>query len=176
MGKKVLLIDFDGVIVDTFDVCMKTSVDVWGKTSVDEYRKWFEGNLYKSLNIEKEGFTEKENDFFKLYASRMIKVDPIRGIQKVMDQLKDIYILVIVSSSINSPVEKYMKKHKMTSHFDKIFGVDVHKSKVTKIRMVFDEYRVGPQECLFITDTLGDMREAREAGVDAVGDRKSTRL
>ena len=167
--KKVLLIDFDGVIVDTFDLCMETSNKVWGHHSVDKYREWFEGNLYKSLNIDQDGFTDKENIFFKLYAPRMLKLDPIEGIIDIMGRLRERHVLVIISTSVNSPIEEYLAKHSMTSNFDKVFGADIHKSKVMKIKMVFDEYGVTPQDCLFITDTLGDMREAREAGVDAIG-------
>ncbi len=48
-------------------------------------------------------------------------------------------------------------------------GADVHKSKVEKIKMVFEKYSIGPKDCIFITDTLGDMREAEKTGIDAIG-------
>ena len=169
MSKKVLLIDFDGVIVDTFAVCVETNNQVWPNVSVDEYRKQFEGNIYKSLNVGHEEVVDEKDSFFKLYIPKMLKADLVQGMQKVIDQLKEKYLLVIVSSSVNSPIEEYLTKHGMMPYFDKVFGVNVHKSKVAKIKMVFKEYEVGPQDCLFIPDTLGDMREAREAGVDALG-------
>ncbi|MCR4261061.1 MAG: HAD hydrolase-like protein [Candidatus Colwellbacteria bacterium] len=169
MSKKMLLIDFDGVMVDTLNVCFRTSNEVWGKLPMEEYKKLFEGNLYKSLGIESHGFTDKENLFFELYEPRMLQASLVGGIAGVVERLKEKYVLVIISSSVNSPVEEWLKKHAMLPLFDKVFGADVHKSKIEKIKMVFDEYKVGPRDCLFITDTLGDMREAREAGVDAVG-------
>ena len=48
-------------------------------------------------------------------------------------------------------------------------GNDVHKSKVEKIRMVFEEYNIGPNDCVFITDTLGDIYEASRKNVGSIG-------
>ena len=169
MNKKVLLIDFDGVIVDTFKICMETNNQVWPDVSVDEYRKQFEGNIYESLNVDHDTVIDEEDGFFKLYIPRMLELDPVSGITQVVDKLREKYLLVVVSSSVSSPIEEYLTKHSMMSHFDKVFGVNIHKSKLAKIKMVFEEYGVEAKDCLFITDTLGDMREARAAGVDAVG-------
>ena len=35
--------------------------------------------------------------------------------------------------------------------------------------MVLEKYGIQPNDCVFITDTLGDMREAKAAGVGAIG-------
>ena len=148
---------------------METNNQVWPDISVDEYRRQFEGNIYESLNVDHDTVIDEEDSFFKLYIPRMLKLDPVSGITQVVDKLREKYLLVVVSSSVSSPIEEYLTKHSMMSHFDKVFGVNIHKSKLAKIKMVFEEYGVEAKDCLFITDTLGDMREARAAGVDAVG-------
>jgi phosphoglycolate phosphatase-like HAD superfamily hydrolase len=48
-------------------------------------------------------------------------------------------------------------------------GNDVHKSKVEKIKMVFQKYGICNNDCVFITDTLGDMREATKMNVGSIG-------
>lgn len=48
-------------------------------------------------------------------------------------------------------------------------GNDIHTSKVKKMKMVFKKYDITPDDCVFITDTLGDMHEAARAGVGAIG-------
>ena len=40
--------------------------------------------------------------------------------------------------------------------------MEVHRSKIEKIRMLFEKYAIGPDRSVFITDTLGDMHEAKE--------------
>ncbi|MEK9154423.1 MAG: HAD hydrolase-like protein, partial [Patescibacteria group bacterium] len=50
-----------------------------------------------------------------------------------------------------------------------VMGADVHTSKSKKIEMVFKKYGITARKCVFITDTLGDMREAKSVGVGAIG-------
>ena len=35
--------------------------------------------------------------------------------------------------------------------------------------MIFETYGIGADDCVFITDTLGDMREAKEHAVGTIG-------
>lgn len=76
---------------------------------------------------------------------------------------------MIVSSTINSPIRDYLEKHILSQHFDKIYGADAHTNKVVKINKVFADFKVVADDCLFITDTLGDMREAAKARVKSIG-------
>jgi phosphoglycolate phosphatase len=90
----------------------------------------------------------------------------------MVDLIKSIgndYWLAVVTSSINSPVQAYLEKHELSRYFDDIMGADIHKSKVRKIQMALKKYDLEPQDALFITDTLGDMREADKAAVESIG-------
>ncbi len=168
MSKKILLFDFDGVIVDTFDVCFEISKQFHTNLSVDEYRKWFEGNINDRPRRE-DAKPSDDSRFFDLYSPRLFALTPVAGIAEVLGSLHQRYRMVIVSSTINSPIEEYLRRHDLLTYFDKIFGSDVHKSKVEKIKMVFAQYGATAADCLFITDTLGDMVEAEKTGVAALG-------
>ncbi len=168
MKRKVLLFDFDGVIVDTFKLCLSINRRFHTALSSDEYRRWFEGNIYdrpKRKNWKK----GDDADFFRMYADGIFKIKPVKGIKKALRELNEKYILVIVSSAINSPITEYLEKYGLLKYFSKVFGADMHESKVEKIKIVFKEYGAAPEDCLFITDTLGDMREAHKTGVRALG-------
>jgi phosphoglycolate phosphatase len=169
MEKKILLIDFDGVIVNTFDVCMGVNTQLGLNLSQDEYRKQFEGNIYDKHDEDDEEVVSEDGEWFKLYIPRMLELKPVDGVIEVIDKLGKNYTLIIVSSSINSPIKKYLEKHDLLQQFDEVLGADIHKSKVRKIEMVFDKYKVSPEDCLFITDSLGDVREANKKRVKALG-------
>ena len=79
------------------------------------------------------------------------------------------YILIIVSSSVNSPIQGLLEKHHLGRYFSEIMGHDVHTHKAEKIRMIFEKYNTVANECIFVTDTLGDMREANNMQVASVG-------
>ena len=174
-GNKTLLLDFDGVIVDTFRLSYERMKKVvLNPPNEESYRKWFEKSIYdnEDYKLKNKGSqpSVSENDsFFKEYTPLLMKEKPVSGIADVIQELHKSHRLVIISSTINSPVNAYLDKHNLSQYFDGIYGGDTHTSKVAKIKMVFAEFNVTAGDCLFITDTLGDIREAEKAGVKSIG-------
>jgi len=171
MEKKAILFDFDGVIVDTLELNLQLNKEHGNPVTIEEYRKMFEGNIFSALSIRHEReITQEDNDNWTAdFAPRMLEIDPV---ENMVDMLKDLgsrYITTVVSSTVSNPISEYLAKHGLTKYFDKVFGSDVHMSKVEKIKMVFDEFDVSAGDCIFVTDTLGDMREATETGVSSIG-------
>jgi phosphoglycolate phosphatase len=83
--------------------------------------------------------------------------------------LADEYIVTVVSSSRSSFIEEFLRKENLTQCFREILGVDIHPSKVEKINSLLRKYNIQPHDAVFITDTLGDIREANECGVFSIG-------
>ena len=95
---------------------------------------------------------------------------------QIMPEMKDIiiglkknYTLIVISSTITSPIQEFLEEHDLANHFAQIMGNDIHKSKVEKMKIVFEKYAVEAKNCVFITDTLGDMREAEKMGIGTIG-------
>jgi len=172
---KVLLFDFDGVIVDTFRISYESMRKVVSNPPDEEgYRGWFEGNIYeteehKSFRLENKNYKVDESDpFFKIYTPSLMKEKPVDGIVEAIEKLHKNHRLVVVSSTISSPIKEYLDKYNISRYFEKIYGADIDVNKSSKIRMVFADFNVVPVDCLFITDTLGDMREAKKTGVKSI--------
>jgi len=169
--KKTILFDFDGVIVDSFQPAFKVSRDI-RKSFMDfteeDYRKCFEGNAYESfLEIDKKPEVANEK-FFKIYIPKFLKLPVINGVVQELEKLSKKYRLIIISSTITSPIRKWIKQHNLSQYFDEIMGADIHKSKVEKIKIVFEKYNINENDCVFITDTLGDLKEARKMKIDSL--------
>jgi phosphoglycolate phosphatase len=98
-----------------------------------------------------------------------MKEKPVDGIAEAIEKLHKNHRLVVVSSTISSPIKEYLDKYNISQYFEKIYGADIDVNKSSKIRMVFADFDATPVNCLFITDTLGDMREATRAGIKSVG-------
>lgn len=171
--KKLVLFDFDGVLVDSFELAYEISqsfVDV--NISREEYRAFFNGNVYDSApsHDKKEERLQADDPWFVPYKAGLMKLEPVEGIAETLAALhQDGYILSVVSSSLNAPILDYVKKHGLDHYFDDILGADVHKSKVVKIQQTLAKHQATASDAVFITDTLGDMREAEKAAVESIG-------
>jgi len=163
---KVVLFDFDGVIVDSFAAAYKINAARFNPLTAEEYRRWFDGNIGKEL---KKRLSENSvDDFFKEYTAQMGSMAIVPGIIEVITDLAQRYTLDIISSSHSSSIKKFLETYRLEQYFQKVLGYDVETSKVIKIRAVMEESNIAPNDCLLITDTLGDIREAREAGIQSL--------
>lgn len=172
MEKKFILFDFDGVIADSFKPAFEVQKLVCPHVTEDIYRKRFEGNINdweEPINVHTDE-CRHDIDFFTEYIPRMKKeAKLVPGIKDIITQLEKSYKMVVISSTITSPIKEFLDEHDLADHFTEIMGNDVHKSKVEKIKMVFEKYALEAKDCVFITDTLGDMREAEKMKVGAIG-------
>lgn len=169
--KKIVLFDFDGVIADSYAVGLQAILISDPSMTEEAWMSMFNGNTNNwKKEVNKEIAERKEKLFFDIYTPLMINsAKPFPGIKKVIIELSRFYKLIIISSNITSPIKEFLEKFEMDKYFDEIMGNDVHNSKVEKNRMVFKKHKVDPSECIFITDTLGDINEANHAGIKSIG-------
>lgn len=168
--KRTLLFDFDGVIVDSFAPAFEASKMICPHTTEEDYQRFFEGNINDAVNIPVVHTEDcrRDIDFFEAYIPKMQHVPLVGGMDEVIKTLAEAYRLVIISSTISAPIRELLERFHLEKYFDQFLGNDIHQRKTEKIQMIFDQYAHHPSECVFITDTLGDLREAKEKGVGAI--------
>ena len=172
MPKQFVLFDFDGVIADSFQPAFEVQKMICPHLDKDSYRTLFEGNIndWEDPMHGHGAGCRHDIDFFTQYIPRMMQeIKIVPGIDEVIIALEKSYGLIVVSSNITSPIREFLESHGLAAHFLQIMGNDVHASKVEKMKMVFEQYDTTPKNCVFITDTLGDLREAIKAGVGTIG-------
>jgi phosphoglycolate phosphatase len=163
---KVILFDFDGVIVDTFAFCHRIS-NMRSPVAEEDYRARFEGNINEALKNVNRGLTP-HFDFFGHYTPELLLCRPNAELAKAIKTLARDHVLVIISSTTTGPITEFLTLHGLRDCFKEILGNDVEKSKVKKIQGVLNRYGIEPSETVFITDTLGDIREAETCGVKSI--------
>ena len=172
MKNKYLLFDFDGVIADTFIPAFEINKVICPHITEDEYRKRFEGNIndWKDLASKHDENCRHDIDFFAEYKNKIkdgIKIFP--GMKNVVEILVKEYTLILISSTITVLIQEILEINNLSQFFKEVMGNDVHKSKIEKIKMVFSKYNINSDNCLFITDTLGDIRESTKVEVGSIG-------
>lgn len=172
LKKKFVFFDFDGVIVDSFAPAFEVSKIICPSSSEEDYRRKFEGNIndWQQSEFLHDDKCRHDVDFPTEYLPRLrVQVRLFPGIDEVISTLAKSYTLIIISSTFTAPIQELLERYNLLSYFTEIMGNDVHKSKVEKIKMVFDKYNAKNTDCIFITDTLGDMREASHTEVATIG-------
>ncbi len=170
--KKYILFDFDGVIVDTFDLSFDIHKNHQATNTItaEEYREFFNGNIYHSVHQNKEHSFKNEavKKFFSHYEPELQRMSCISGMAEVIKNLSADYEMIIVSSTVGSMIENFLQKHNLQNYFVAIYGPEIEVNKSKKIKTIFEKFQTTAHDCIFITDTLGDIKEARAAGVDSI--------
>ncbi len=169
--RKCVFFDFDGVIADSHAAAFGTAQKVCKHIDLDKHRRHFEGNINDwKLDDELDHSACQHNvDWWGLYLPLFEKTHPFPGSIRAVQELGEKYRMAVISSTISSPIMEFLTKYDAAQYFDDIFGNDVHPSKVEKMNMLFERYKLAPERCVFVTDTLGDMREAEKVGVGTIG-------
>lgn len=167
---KLLMFDFDGVIVDTFFMQMRL-FNSFQKDPLDEktFRDLYRGNFYDAVPSGPDEKIREPNPFFLAYAKELEHVPTIEGMEKDLKKLREAgYRMIIISSTFDQAIKDFLVRTSLDTFFEKIYGVNMHKKKTVKIRKALQDLETQPQDALFITDTLGDIREAAQEHVRSI--------
>lgn len=166
-NKKLVMFDFDGVLIDTLFVLYGINTKINKNLSLEEYKNIFTGNIYNALRPD--GTKKKSHpEFSNLYDNRTRELKVPAVLKDCVKELSGKYDLAIVSSTGNSSIKKILEREGIDLYFQDILGSDVAHSKSDKIKMLLEKYGKNSEDCVFITDTLGDIREAASCRVESV--------
>lgn len=162
MKKKLVAFDFDGVIANSWEVVLGIVQLVDPEMSDDEYKQRFYGNMGETVG----SLTEKLGyDFFDEYEAKAGEVPLFDGMREVIEKLAEEYVLVIVSSTRTDILDAFLRVHNLRGHFTGLYGSTQGFNKSKKLQRALIDNDVALGHSLFITDTLGDLREAEAVGM-----------
>ncbi len=167
--KKIVMFDFDGVLVNTLDFSYKIHKINNKDFTWERFQDFSNGNFHEGFQrvLDEENFILID-DFYGHYKKELDLLSIQDIICSTIRDLASKYTLVIISSTTSHVIKEFIEKENLSSYFDDILGHDVHISKVLKIKKVLEKYKVDPKDSVFITDTLGDIKEAGECNIASI--------
>lgn len=165
---KIILFDFDGVIVSSCQLAFEINKEMILGLKCEEFQSWQEGNIFKYKM--KHNQENKHKYYFKKYKEKIYELLPVAGMKNLFENLlKMDYRLIVVSSAKGKDIGTFLKKYSLEKYFVEIMGCEIDRSKVKKFEMVFKKYKIKVKETLIVTDSVGDVREAGEVNMKSIG-------
>ena len=173
---KLLLFDFDGVLVDSIDVYEKTVTDCLKQIGQpltrgrEEFLELFEGNFYESLKqqgVNMDKFVAASVDI--LSKVNYTEMKPFDAIRPVLRELAKNHPMIVISSNDTPTISEALRLYDFEGIFQEILGSDFMLSKKAKILYAAKKYNATISDTYYIGDTTGDMKEGRQAGITTVG-------
>jgi len=173
---KLLLFDFDGVLVDSLDVYEKTvtlclaKINHPLKRGRQEFLELFDGNFYEMLaqkGVDLDKFMTASVDILSQVNYSEIK--PFDAMRPVLQELKKKHCLIVISSNDTPTIREALRLYGFEDIFQEILGSDFMLSKKDKILYAIKKYSVMPSDIYYIGDTIGDIKEGKQAGIKTIG-------
>ncbi len=163
----------DGVIFDTIPFAQKTFIETHPGLTEEMYQEIHSGNFHEEskkfthLRIEQ---SEEEKEKSRIaYSEAKSKSALFPGMKELLQELHDVGVVLILNTGAYTKNTVPLLEHSHLNHlFDFIADAEMSKSKVEKFSVIENKYGLDKKDVLFVTDSLGDLREAEIAQIATV--------
>jgi phosphoglycolate phosphatase len=170
MNLKNIIFDFDGVIADSYSLIYKIFSKQNNELTEEIFKSFFEGNtIFTATKYFGKNSELIVRNGLKEYGSRIEEVECFNDVKESLKVLAEKYNLFIISSGPKNIINTFLKQYNLEV-FKKVLGREIASSKVKKFKILEDEYFINQDDSIFITDTLGDVIEAHDAGYRVIAE------
>jgi phosphoglycolate phosphatase len=175
MARRLIMLDFDGVIVDSLEATYAGAVQYLEEHGLDHLaspeamlamldHNWYEGMARAGLPP---GVADAlDAALMEGLRERIDEIDPVPGMPEAIARLSARHTVVVITSNYTWFVDGVFGRLGVNG-VTEVAGADTDTSKVRKMARARARYP-HPGGCCYVGDTVGDIAEAREAGVPSV--------
>lgn len=185
---KVIIYDFDGVILDSVDIKTNAFLEIYKNCNESEIEAIKEYHLahggisrYKKFEYFEEFILNKKVDknyieklaflFEKIVKKRILEVSYIKFVEEFLKFNFNKTKQYICTGTPQKEIEQIIKQKGINNFFTKIYGYP--KSKEEIIKLILDDSNELPENCLYLGDSLTDFQAANKFGVPFIGIKNS---
>ena len=175
MARRLIMLDFDGVIVDSLEATYAGAIRYLEEHGLDHLaspeallamldHNWYEGMARAGLAPEVA--RALDGALMESLHERIDQVDAVPGMPEAIARLGARHTLVVITSNYTWFVDGVFRRLGVDGVIE-VAGADTDTSKVRKMTAARARHP-HPGGCCYVGDTVGDIAEAREAGVPSV--------
>lgn len=143
--KKVIVFDLDGVIFDSIQLMPDLGMGPNGEETDEQ-------------------ISERMGE----HAAQKVKVPVYDGMKELLEKFSKDHYLVINTSARKEHCIPLLERGGILNLFSFIAARELSSNKAQKFKLIADRFNVKQEEMIFITDTIGDIREAYMAKVATI--------
>lgn len=178
MKRGLIVFDFDGVLVDSFDtlypLIRDTVKHVGLSLAPNQYRDLFIGNVHQGLKDlikndkkYKAAMGFRSSNYDKYYNNKRRKARLFPGTIEFLREIGKNYVLTVASSSREDNIKNLLDENSIQNLFSLILA-DSATGKEGMIKEILDKFNTKPGEIIMITDTVGDIKVAKKCGLKTI--------
>lgn len=173
MSKKIIIFDMDGVLFNTIPFARQNFIQRYPGVTERMYNDIHTGNYhegvaqYDHLRIEE---TEEEKLMSReIYMKKKQETPLVDGMFDLLKVLHaEDFLLTVNTNAYERNCLPLFEKSGIRHLFNLITTAEYSKDKIEKFNIIFDTYGVSKGHSIFVTDALGDVRDAEKAGVPVI--------
>lgn len=182
---KCIIIDFDGVIVESAQIKNKAFMEMFSKyngINIDDLKRYLKENesysrfvkfeyIYKSLlnrEYDKDVADELGNEFSNIVYRKVIECPYVDGAKEFLQYFSKHYPLYVASNTPQEELEKIIKERNLQQYFKRAYGSPPGNKKEF-IEDILEKEDIQPKETVYIGDMIGDYKVADETNINFIG-------
>ncbi len=175
--KPVILLDYDGVIVDSIEIFARTVRVAAGKLNQptefcpDDLRS-IQRMTIEEISDRIEIDRSRIPEFLEVLDQELYRaageVPLFPNIAQVVRQLGRLGTLAIVSATPAHIISRVLENHSIERYFDRVIGGDTPGAKSVKIKFLVEHYGSAVDATCMVGDTISDIEEGNAADVATI--------
>ncbi len=164
-NKDTIIFDFDGVLYDSLSLVKEDMYMKYPNLKESDFLKIFENDFWDGVKRIKDLYGEPNHSN---ESTVKIKGNLFIGIPELINNLKNRYNLIINSSSKIDNILNPLTRSKIDDCFIAIYGKESGVNKIEKFKKIFYDKKIKPEKVVFITDSIGDIKDAAVLNIDTL--------